>query len=163
VQVLAILFGAAFTLAVSLSLGRLVLRDACKDEGARLVVGAAVLSCVVFALCAIGAAYWWVFLLLGGMTLPYGRGSDTHVLNSHAPDPRAPNPRAANPSRDRKGAFYIVLIAFSAYFIVYLTHSMAPEASADGACYHLGLVTHYLREHGFVRITDNMYAGMPGG
>ncbi len=40
---------------------------------------------------------------------------------------------------------------------------MAPEASPDGATYHLGLVSRYLGAHGFVRITDNMYAAMPGG
>jgi hypothetical protein len=40
---------------------------------------------------------------------------------------------------------------------------MAPEISPDGAGYHLGLVSHYLREHGFVPITDNLYAAMPGG
>src|SRR5665811_1034723 len=33
----------------------------------------------------------------------------------------------------------------------------------SGAGYHLGLVSRYLREHGFVRITDNLYAAMPGG
>src|SRR5665811_42889 len=33
----------------------------------------------------------------------------------------------------------------------------------SGAGYHLGLVSRYLREHGFVRITDNLYAAMPAG
>ena len=47
--------------------------------------------------------------------------------------------------------------------VLYLTNAMAPEASPDGAGYHLGLVARYLREHGFVRITDNLYAAMPAG
>ena len=49
------------------------------------------------------------------------------------------------------------------YVVLYLSNAMAPEASPDGAGYHLGLVARYLREHGFVRITDNLYAAMPAG
>jgi hypothetical protein len=47
--------------------------------------------------------------------------------------------------------------------VLYLANAMAPEVSPDGAGYHLGLASRYLREHGFVRITDNLYAAMPGG
>jgi hypothetical protein len=56
-----------------------------------------------------------------------------------------------------------VWIPIAAYFVWYLCHAWAPEASPDGAGYHLGLVIRYLHAHGFVRITDNMYAAMPGG
>ena len=49
------------------------------------------------------------------------------------------------------------------YLVLYLANAMAPEVSPDGAGYHLGLVGRYLREHGFVRITDNLYAAMPAG
>ncbi len=52
---------------------------------------------------------------------------------------------------------------FGMYVVLYLSNAMAPEASPDGAGYHLGLVARYLREHGFVRITDNLYAAMPAG
>ena len=54
-------------------------------------------------------------------------------------------------------------IFFGMYVVLYLSNAMAPEASPDGAGYHLGLVARYLREHGFVRITDNLYAAMPAG
>ena len=54
-------------------------------------------------------------------------------------------------------------IAFGMFAVFYLANAMAPEISPDGAGYHLGLVSHYLREHGFVPITDNLYAAMPGG
>ena len=54
-------------------------------------------------------------------------------------------------------------IFFGLYVVLYLSNAMAPEASPDGAGYHLGLVARYLREHGFVRITDNLYAAMPAG
>ena len=40
---------------------------------------------------------------------------------------------------------------------------MAPEFSFDGSRYHLGLVGRYLREHGFHRITDNLYASLSQG
>ncbi|MBI3693474.1 MAG: glycosyltransferase family 39 protein [Acidobacteria bacterium] len=40
---------------------------------------------------------------------------------------------------------------------------MAPEISPDGAGYHLGLVSRYLREHGFGRITTSMYAMLSQG
>ena len=49
------------------------------------------------------------------------------------------------------------------FLVLYLANAMAPEISPDGATYHLGLVGRYLREHGFVRITDNLYAAMPEG
>jgi hypothetical protein len=49
------------------------------------------------------------------------------------------------------------------FAVLYLANAMAPEISPDGTGYHLGLVSHYLREHGFVPITDNLYAAMPGG
>ena len=54
-------------------------------------------------------------------------------------------------------------IVFGLYVVLYLANAMAPEVSPDGAGYHLGLVARYLREHGFVRITDNLYAAMPAG
>src|SRR5215470_11319114 len=69
VQALAILFAAAFTVLVCLSVGKLVLRDACLDGGARFVVGAAVL-----ALCAARVAYPAVLFGFGGAALIWGRG-----------------------------------------------------------------------------------------
>jgi hypothetical protein len=38
---------------------------------------------------------------------------------------------------------------------------MAPESSPDGAAYHLGLAGRYLRDHGFHRNVDSIYAMMP--
>ena len=53
--------------------------------------------------------------------------------------------------------------AFAIYFILYFFNSMAPEISFDGSRYHLGLAGRYLREHGFHRITDNLYASLSQG
>ncbi len=47
--------------------------------------------------------------------------------------------------------------------MVYFTNAMAPERSPDGSTYHLGLVARYMREHGFHRITTNMYANLSQG
>ena len=137
---LAILFGAGFTIVVCLALGALVLRDSCSDPGARFVTGAAVLSPIVFALCAVHLAYPAVFLVCGGVCLClWGR------------PPGLPRVRSA------------LLLIFGAYFVFYFFHAMAPEASPDGAGYHLALAARYLRERGFVRITDNFYAAFPAG
>jgi hypothetical protein len=51
--------------------------------------------------------------------------------------------------------------AFVPFFLLYFFHALAPEASPDGAGYHLSLVAQYLHAHGFVRITDNFYAAFP--
>jgi hypothetical protein len=145
VAVLRILFGALLTMAICLAIGRMILREACRDWGARFVVGAAGLSTAVFALCVVRIAYPWV-LVLGGLA----------VAVASAP----------GLARDREPKIHhaasVLWIPFAAYFVFYLCHALAPEASPDGAGYHLGLVIRYLHEHGFVRITDNMYAAMPG-
>jgi 4-amino-4-deoxy-L-arabinose transferase-like glycosyltransferase len=150
VQVLLILFGALFTVAVCLACGRLLLRDAVIDPGIRFVCGAAVLSLAVFAALAAGAAYPTVFLLLGAAVLWSAR----HLAS------RSP----ANSKRARRGpVFYAFVALLLAYFAVYFIHAMAPEISPDGTAYHLSLVSRYLREHGFHRITTNMYASLSQG
>ena len=143
-EALAILFGAGFTVAVCLALGGLLLGDCFRDPGARFVTGAALLSLLVFFLCSLKLAYPLLFLLLGAGLCLWGR------------PPGLPSARSApRPT--------LLTFAFAAFFVLYFFHAMAPEASPDGAGYHLGLVVRYLREHGFVRITDNFYAALPAG
>lgn len=153
-QPLAILFGAAFTCAVSLALGGLLLRDACRDPGVRFVSGAAVLSLLVCALCGAGLVYPLVFLAIGFLTICAAVWSGCGVRRPGGPP-------------HHRGRFTVTGIlwgiAFGIYIVLYLCNAMAPEISPDGSGYHLGLVSRYLREHGFVRITDNLYAAMPGG
>jgi hypothetical protein len=148
VQALLILFGALFTVAVCLACGRLLLGKAVTDHGISFVCGAAGLSLVVFLLAAVGVVYAPVFLTLGAVVLWSTRGQ---TWLSHAE--RAP----------RGPVFYAFLALFVAYFAVYFVHAMAPEISPDGTAYHLGLVARYLREHGFHRITTNMYASLSQG
>jgi hypothetical protein len=148
VQPLLILFGALFTVAVCLACGRLLLRDAVIDPGISFVCGAAVLSLVVFAAAAAEIVYMPVFLGLGAAVL-WGAHRQTWLSHS---------------KRARRGVVsYIFLSMFLAYFVVYFVHGMAPEISPDGTAYHLGLVAQYLREHGFHRITTNMYASLSQG
>jgi Dolichyl-phosphate-mannose-protein mannosyltransferase len=159
VQPLGILFGAAFTCAVSLALGGLLLRDACRDPGVRFVSGAALLSLLVCALCSAGLAYPLVFLATG-----LGAAGGAVLAGGVWPGLAGGAP-GGPPHKQRRrftamGALWG--IAFGMYLVLYLANAMAPEASPDGSAYHLGLVSHYLREHGFVRITDNLYAAMPG-
>jgi hypothetical protein len=139
VELLAILFGAGFTVAVCVALGRLILREACEDPGARFVAGAAALSLLVFVLCVMHLAYPMVFLGLGAVAITWGR-----------PAIRLPR------------AWKWPVALFAPFFVLYFCHAMAPEASPDGAGYHLSLVARYLHAHGFVRITDNFYAAFPG-
>jgi hypothetical protein len=140
-QALSILFGALFTVAVATALGASLLRDCCEDLALRFVTGAAALSGAVFCLCAAHLAYPLAFALLGAAALLAWRKSPV---------------RGGFPNR-------LLLLAFILYFILYFFNSMAPETSFDGSHYHLALAGRYLREHGFRRITDNMYASLSQG
>src|SRR3712207_4131137 len=75
--------------------------------------------------------------------------------------------RAYRPlSREPSAAFgYPLLFAAGAapFFVLHGLHALAPEASPDGTAYHLALVRTYLEQHGFGRITTNMYANLPLG
>src|SRR5215471_10298282 len=135
-----------------MALGDLVLRDACREGGLRFVVGSAILSLIIFTACAAGIAHWWAFLSIGIGAI----GSAGLVRNGLTSGPR-PKAGPLLPYRQ------ILIAVFGIYFLLYLSHAMAPEASPDGAGYHLSLVARYLREHGFVRITDNFYAAFPAG
>jgi hypothetical protein len=141
-QPLAILFGAAFTVAVCLSTGTLLLRDTCTDPGVRFVTGAALLSAAIFGLCTVGLAYPSVFLALGASVIFLGR-------------------RWGKPPVLWKSRWW--WLAFAPFLVLYLANAMAPEISYDGSRYHLGLVGRYLREHGFHPITDNFYSALSQG
>lgn len=147
---LAILFGACFTVAAATSLGAWLLGDACREYPARFVCGGAILSLIVFFLCCLGLAYPGVFLAIGALALPGLR--------------RRPGSAAVLQTR-KINAFVKVLIVLivAVYFLIYFVNSMAPEVSPDGSAYHLGLVGHYLREHGFHPITWNLYASLSEG
>jgi hypothetical protein len=139
---LSILFGASFTVAVSLALGSIVCGKATTEWPVRFVAGAAVLNLAVFFLCCAQLAYPVVFAALGAVVIWFAKPR----IGSRWPT-----------------ANYLFIPVFSIYFILYFFNSMAPEISPDGATYHLGLVARYSREHGFHPITWNIYASLSEG
>ena len=150
--VAAILFGALFTVATATALGTLLLGKACGDWPIRFVLGAGVLSFLVFLLAASGLVYPVTFAILGVGSIaacrPWNRlrvGS----IASHLPKPSAIN--------------ILLIVIFIAYFYIYFLRALAPEVSPDGSTYHLGLTARYLREHGFHRLTWNLYASLSQG
>ena len=143
-QALAILFGALFTVASAIGLGGCVLGKDCEEVSVRFVCGSALLSLAVFLLCSLGLAYPTAFLLAGAGAC--GAGLRVRPLQVRRP-----------------GLTYFFLAIFAVYFVLYFFNAMAPESSPDGAAYHLGLVSRYLRDHGFHRNADSIYAMMPGG
>ncbi len=142
----AILFGALFTVAVSMTLGFLLLGRAADDWGLRFAVGGALLSLAVFCLCAAHLARPAVFAVMGAGVLLAGGWPRNHIKRPHI-----------TPAQKALAA------AFGVYLILYLCNSMAPEISFDGVRYHLGLVGSYLREHGFHPITNDLYASLSQG
>ncbi len=156
-QPLSILFGAGFTIAVSVAAGKLLLRALSvrlyrqEEHALAFVVGAACLSLLTFILCALGAAHRGVFLAvgLGVLGLAFRRGAH----------------RPSGESFPALPIFWSWLfgLVFAIYSVLYFFNAMAPEMSPDGIAYHLGLVSRYLRAHGFERITTNMYANLSQG
>jgi hypothetical protein len=183
------LFGSLFTAAVCWALGLLlfrrlsiVLRPVEHDLLAALT-GAAMLSCAVFLLCTLKLARTPVFLGFGiGLIalaspmwgrrsrLPGRRGwrgvrgdssADAPLRSEQKLGPKVG--QAVPPVLNAKRSVLICLIPFAFYGIVYLANSLAPEFSPDGSAYHLGLVARYFRQHGFERLTTNMYANLTQG
>lgn len=147
-----IVFGALFTALVCLAFGRILFRllrielNRFEHDLLAGVCGAAVLSGIVFFLCALKLARTPVFLLVG-VAIPFAWRTGT--LNRFPALPR----------------FWKCLFAaaFSFYTLLYLSNSLAPEFSPDGSAYHLGLVARYFRDHGFERLTTNMYGNLSQG
>ena len=155
---LLIVFGAAITVVASYTLGRMLL-DTLRVRLYRqeetlfsFITGAACLHLVVFALMSAQLAYAGVFLAFAAAILLAGwlRGA---FRTSTAPQLPALPPLWR----------WIFAAVYAVYAFLYLSNSMAPEMSPDGSAYHLGLVSRYLREHGFSRITTNMYANLTQG
>jgi hypothetical protein len=153
-----ILFSAIFTVITCLALGLLLF----EGLGIRLkrlehellagITGSALLSSFVFLLCTVHVARLPVFLAAGVMSLSAAAWMVW----------RDPKKREGLPPLPRFWQ-YLFLASFAVYALVYLSNSLAPEHSPDGSSYHLGLVARYLRQHGFVRITSNLYASLSQG
>src|SRR6516165_8168196 len=147
-----ILFGAAFTVAVSMSLGRLLLARLGlvfhRGEAALFdfVAGSGCLSFVVAILCVLHGARKGVFQW-GGLTciaLAVWQGCGV------------PRPKSL-PAVALKWMVPFFLIV-GAFFIYYFFNALAPEISPDGTGYHLGNVARIWRNHGFAWDYHSMYS-----
>ncbi len=156
-EVIYILFGCAFTVATATAFGALLFRalriTLRKHEHYLLafVSGSAILSLIVFLLCAAGQARKGVFLWtgIGALIAWYFK-----VRNSPA--------HAMPPKLSRTGMAVFALL-FTVFGVLYFFNAMAPEFSPDGSAYHLGIVSRYLKWHGFQRVTTDLYMNLSQG
>ncbi len=156
-QVLHILFGAGFTVAVAMAIGSILVRRL--GVGLRRVeaalfsflTGSACLSLAIFALCLVHQARRGV-LLWGGLALIAGAVWSSRKAPRRKDLPAVP-----------VAWMSIFWIVFSAFFFVYFFHALAPEASPDGMGYHLGNVSRLFRAHGFVWDYRSMYSYLSQG
>jgi hypothetical protein len=155
-QAVYILFGVAFTCATAYSMGvlllsRLDLGKLYREERRifAFLTGCALLSMLVFLICACHVARKGVFLVVGLAAIT--------AAWRLRPDLGQPLPALPRPWRN------LFLVIYSAFGFLYFFNAMAPEFSPDGSSYHLGLVARYLREHGFHRIVTTMYANLSQG
>ncbi|MEN6605375.1 MAG: glycosyltransferase family 39 protein [Bryobacteraceae bacterium] len=156
-QAFYILFGAAFTGAVSWASGRLLF-DRLKlklyrseEHVLAFMAGSALLSLLMFLLAAVHGVHKGLLLALGAAILFWTFRSGA---NKAIGEPLPSLPRAWR---------IVIWVAFVLFGVLYLTNAMAPEMSPDGCAYHLRFVGDYQRAHGFVRITTNMYANLSQG
>jgi hypothetical protein len=146
VQAVSILFGTILTAAACYALGGRLLGRDFTDPGARFVIGAAIFSLAIFALCATAMAYPLAILAICAAVLWIGR-RDLWRVESPGRFP-----------------YWRILLAVSAiYCVAYFFNAMAPEWSFDGSAYHLSLVARYLRQHSFGHVTWDFYADFSEG
>ena len=156
-EVADILFGAAFTVAVSVALGALLvarLRLALYRWEAALfefVAGAGCLSFLTAILCTLHLARKGVFQW-GGVAI---------ILLAVRQARRTPR-RKSLPAVPLTWMALFFLV-FGAFFIYYFFTALAPEVSPDGTGYHLGNVVRMWRNHGFDWDYPSMYAYLSQG
>ena len=151
------IFGAAFTVGVSVALGFLLL--GClrlqfhRTEAAlfAFVSGSACLSLGVFFLCLVHQARPVAFAFLGAAAIGCA------VWQARGQPVREALPAVPAAWRALLG---VVLLAF---FACYLLNAMAPEVSPDGSGYHLGNVARYWRHAGFDWDFHSIYTSLSQG
>ncbi len=153
---LSIVFGASFTAIVCWAFGCLAFRTL-RIRLARLehdllasVVGAALLSTLIFGLSLFHLVYTPALLAIGVLAV-VGQWRFQY-----------PTPATRLPTIDLRWRI-LFLIPFSLYAVIYLCNSLAPEISPDGSTYHLGLVYRYYRMHGFDRSYITFFANLSQG
>lgn len=160
-EVLHILFGAVFTVAVSTAMGTLLLRRLCPElhrfEAAlfAFVAGSGLLSLAIALLCMVQQARRGVFLW-GGLAV---------VAWAVWAERRSPRRTPLPPAMPQIPASWQVLfyVVFTAFFICYFFNALAPEVSPDGSGYHLGNVARIWNHHGFVWDYHSIYSYLSQG
>ena len=155
-EVVYILLSAAMVYCACVAAGRLIFHFlklrffAIEERFLAFSVGAGILSFAIFLLTAGRLAYKGTFLALGiGVMVLAWR----IVGRPRLPElPATPQPW--------KAIFWCIYAVFG---LVYFVNALAPEASPDGAVYHLGLLAQYYRQHGFGAIRTSMFANFPQG
>lgn len=152
-----ILFAGAFTFATSLAGGKIVLRilraklHASEEVFLGFVLGSACLSLTVFFLSAAALAYPAVFIGAGCTIIGVAILSGSMRFNESR---AAPLPRAWS---------VVYFSLYTPFAVFYLLTALCPEASSDGAMYHVALPALYLRLHRIPALTSNMLAAFSEG
>ncbi len=155
--VLAVLFGAALTVATAWCLGTIVLRRLSlalyrvEERLFAFMLGSACLSAIMFALAALKLVRRGVLLALAILAISYAFYSGAQRPKGHE-----------FPALQRRWKWVFIAV-FSFFTVLYFFNALAPEVSPDGMAYHLGEVAKYARAHGFVRITTNLYGNLSQG
>ena len=157
-----IMLGAGLTIISAYLLGRILLSrfprleaelTAAEHALFSFATGTACLSGLVFLLCALGLFYDASVWLLSGLIVAAAAKWTRRSPRTH---PAFPQPASVVWS----GFLAVVALLYGG---LYLIHAAAPEISADGVAYHLGLVRRYYGAHGFPAITTNIYAYLSQG
>ncbi len=152
-----ILFGWGLTVSVSWCLGQMLLRALharlSRPEGLVLafLTGSACLSLAMYGIAAAHLVHRGVLLALSVLVM--AAALRMRVWRADG-DPMPPV------SRGWKTVFIALWLVFGAFYFI---QALAPETSPDGMAYHLDFVARYEKAHGFVAITNNVYASLPEG
>ncbi len=156
-QIIQILSGAVFTLAVCVAAGSVLLRRFLVplSTAERLVfaflAGSACLEVVMFLLCAFHLAHPFFIGALGAAMVGWAAVSVRPLRGAKA---------LPRPPKTWLGLF---LVIFTAYFGAYFFNALAPEVSPDGSGYHLGNVYRMWQQYGFAWDYHSIYSHMPQG
>jgi hypothetical protein len=156
-KAVSILFGALFTIAIAYALGRVFLqRLRCKLTREEelifgFVAGAPILSLLIFVLASAHLIYDGALFAMGLAILGYAWKQHAFPFSAE---------RLPALPRLWQWVFWPIYTVFAVVCVIY---AMAPEWSPDGSSYHLGVLAHYYRAHGFVKLQSNMYANLSQG
>ena len=153
--VVLIVLSAVFTVLTAAALGGLLIQrlrlplHRQERPAVAFILGTACLSLVVFALCATHLYDRGAVLAIVALALLAAWRFKVYL-----------SPSAFVPL-DKFERW--MLLFFAPFTVLYLSNAIAPETSPDGSTYHLGIIAHYVRAHGFVPLHTTMYSSLSQG